>query len=159
MIQRIQSIYLLVAVVAAIVLMFIPIGWFTTADFGYVYTAFSVKDVTPEAGVRLPTLYLGISLAISAIFSFIAVFLYKNRASQIKMIYANMIIFLFSIALMLFIYPDVVFVKTGLIQSSKDIHYNFPIILLMVIAAATLYLANRAIKKDEKMVKAADRLR
>ena len=159
MIQRIQSIYLLVAAIAAVVLMCIPIGWFSTAEYGYVYTAFVVKDVTPDAGVLMSTAYLGILLAISVIFSLISIFLYKNRNQQIKMIYANMFIFLLSITLMLFVYPDMVFAKSGLIKDSKEIDYNFVIILCMVITAGMLYLANRSIKNDEKKVKAADRLR
>jgi hypothetical protein len=159
MIQRIQSIYLFVAAVAAVVLMCIPIGWFETTEYGYVYTAFVVKDVTPDAGILMSTAYMGILLAISAIFSLISIFLYKNRNQQTRMIYANMFIFLLSIGLMLVIYPDYVFVKSGLIESSKDIDYNFWIILCMVITAGMLYLANRAIKSDEKKVRATDRLR
>ena len=160
MIQRVQSIFLLVAAVSAIVLMCIPIGQFTTTEFGYEYTAFVVRDVTPDAGVRMSTAYIGVALAISALFSLIAIFLYKNRNSQIKMIYANMVIFLLSIVLMLFVYPDYFFVKLGLIESSKDITYNqFWILPLMIIAAGMLYLANRFIKNDEKKVKATDRLR
>lgn len=159
MIQRVQSIFLLVAAVSAIVLMCIPVGWFATAEYGYEYTAFVVRDRTPDAGILMTTSYIGIALAISVLFSLISIFLYKNRNRQIKMIYANMVIFLLSIVLMLFVYPDYVFVKSRLIESSKEIDYNFWIILFMVITAGMFYLANRYIKNDEKKVRAADRLR
>ncbi len=159
MIQRIQTIYLAIAAVATIILLFIPIGYFATADYGFEYNAFVVKDRTPDGGIYMSTLYLGLTLIISAIFSIVAIFLYKNRSRQIKVVYANMFIFLFAILLMLYIYPSLVFVKQGLLGPDDPIQYNYWILACLIPAAAGLFLANNAIKKDEKLIRSADRLR
>lgn len=165
MIQRIQSVYLLVAAIATIVLLFLPIGelYFTpdgAQDYMLLtYNAFSVKDITPDATAYLSTNYIAILIAISAVLSIVTVFMFKNRQRQITMNYVNMLIFLFVIALALFIYPDIIFVKKGLLKEGEELSYNFWILIPLCITALCFFLGNRAIKKDEQLVRAADRLR
>ncbi|MDR3047702.1 MAG: DUF4293 domain-containing protein [Bacteroidales bacterium] len=158
MIQRIQSVYLLIAAIACIFLLFIPIGTFDTEQGRFVFKAFFIKDITAESGIVMTTFYIGILLAINAIFSIIAIFYYKNRAKQVRFAYINMFIFLITIALMLFVYPDYLIPnKFGIAKGAID--YNYWILLFMILTAGGLFFANKAIKKDEKMIKAADRLR
>ncbi|MDL2308613.1 DUF4293 domain-containing protein [Bacteroidales bacterium OttesenSCG-928-B11] len=165
MIQRIQSVYLLIAAIATTALLFMPIGEFYFMPNGaqdfmvFTYNAFSVKDITPGATASLTTNYIAILIAISAVLSIVTVFMFKKRQRQITMNYVNMLIFLFVIALALFIYPDIIFVKKGLLVDGEELSYNFWILIPLCITALCLFLANKAIKKDEKMVRAADRLR
>lgn len=160
MIQRIQSLYLLIAAAAVIVLMFIPIGYIYTDNFAYVFNAFLVKDITPDPTIIYNNVILGILMGICAIFSIVSIFFYKKRAFQIRFIYVNMVIFLIIILLMLYVYPDVIFTKNGLIRPQQDLfEYNYWILACLIPAAACFYLANKAIKKDEELVKSADRLR
>lgn len=159
MIQRIQSLYLLIAAAATIVLMFIPIGNIYTDNFVYVFNAFVVKDITPDPTTVYSNLYLGILMGICAIFSIVAIFLYKKRNVQIRIIYMNMFIFLAIILLMLYVYPDVIFIKNGLIQEGNIFEYNYWILACLIPTAVCFYLANKAVKKDEELVRSADRLR
>ncbi|MEG1556664.1 MAG: DUF4293 family protein, partial [Bacteroidales bacterium] len=69
-----------------------------------------------------------------------------------------MIIFLIAIMLMIYIFPDVIFVRKGLMRPDDFFNFNYWI-MVFIIPAVCLFLANRATKKDEKKVKAADRLR
>ena len=159
MIQRIQSVYLLIATIAITILLFIPIGTFYNDLGGYEFSAFAVRDITPDPSTQLFTPYLGLALIISAIFSVVAIFMYKNRNRQIRVVYVSMLVFLLAIMLMLYVYPDVIFVKKGFIASSEEFVYNFWIMACMLPAAFCLFFANKAIKNDEKKVRAADRLR
>ena len=60
MIQRIQSIYLLIAAIATIILIFIPIGYITTDEYQYVFNAFVVKLNIPETSIYMSTIYIAL---------------------------------------------------------------------------------------------------
>lgn len=159
MIQRIQSIYLLIAAIATIILIFIPIGYITTDEFYYVFNAFVVKLNIAEKSVYMSTVYIALLLGISSILSIAAIFMYKDRKNQTKVVYANMLIFLIAVLVMIYVYPDIIFVRKGLMNPDDYFNFNYWILACMIPGALGLYLANRAIKKDEEKVKAADRLR
>lgn len=159
MIQRIQSIYLLIAAIATIILIFIPIGYITTDEYQYVFNTFVVKLNIPETSIYMSTIYIALLLGVSAILSIVAIFMYKNRKNQTTLVYANMLIFLITVLVMTYLYPDVIFVREGLMNPNDLFNFNYWILACMIPAALGLYLANRAIKKDEEKVKAADRLR
>lgn len=159
MIQRIQTLYLLVAVIATVVLIFIPIGNITTDDFSYVFNSFVVKYNIPDEDTIMSTVYIALLLGISTILSIVAIFMYKDRKKQASIIYANMVVFLLSIMVMVYVYPDIVFVRKGLMKPDDLFDFNYWILACIIPVALSLYLANRAIKKDEEKIKAADRLR
>lgn len=160
MIQRIQTIYLFLATALTIVLIFVPIGNIVSANGEslYTFTVFALKDAT-SLKVEVPTFYLAIMLIISATISLITIFCYKNRKRQMNLISVNMFIFLATYILMLWICPDMIFARKGLIiENTLFFVHNKPI-MLGVIPAFLLILANRAIRKDEALVRSADRLR
>lgn len=89
--------------------------------------------------------------AFSTILSIIAIFQYNKRQNQYVLGRLNMIINLILLGL---------FVCRSLINNIE--YYNFESgvgFLLPVITIVLLVLANRAIKKDEELVKSVDRLR
>tara|TARA_B100001063_G_C16715162_1_gene530281 strand:+ start:429 stop:839 length:411 start_codon:yes stop_codon:yes gene_type:complete len=89
--------------------------------------------------------------AFSTILSIIAIFQYNKRQNQYVLGRLNMIINLILLGL---------FVCRSLINNIE--YYNFESgvgFLLPVITILLLVLANRAIKKDEELVKSVDRLR
>ncbi|MCQ2286174.1 MAG: DUF4293 domain-containing protein [Bacteroidales bacterium] len=160
MIQRIQTIYLFLAAALTIALLFIPIGavMSITGEPLYQFTAFSLKDVASQQ-VQVPTFYIAIMLILSAVLSAVTIFFFKNRRRQMNLIAINMLLFLAAYILMLWLCPDYLFVKKGLII--KDVLYfsHNKLIMLGAIPAFLLVLANRAIRKDEQLVRSADRLR
>ena len=89
--------------------------------------------------------------AFSSLLSIIAIFQYNKRQNQYVLGRLNMIINLILLGL---------FVCRSLINNIE--YYNFESgvgFLLPVITIVLLVLANRAIKKDEELVKSVDRLR
>lgn len=156
MIQRIQSIYLLVAAIVTIVLLFIPIGTIYTADAQYSFTCFNVQ--LPNGTAVLSTLYIGLILIISAVISIYAIFKYKDRMKQSRIVSLNMLIFLIGIMMMIWLFPDYIFQRKGLMKEDDYFQFNYWI-MIFVLPPVAMFLANRAIRNDEKKVRAADRLR
>ncbi|MCR4681462.1 MAG: DUF4293 domain-containing protein [Bacteroidales bacterium] len=162
MIQRIQSLFLFVAAAIAIALLFIPFGYITTPDAQFVFNAVSLKYNIPDGHTVVRVYYVALCLAICAVLSLIALFTYKNRIRQTQIISINMIVYLVALMLILWLCPDVIFKK---FFASRGVEFTFEfahkvlLLILVFVEALCLFLANRFIKKDEAMVRAADRLR
>ncbi|MBR3558139.1 MAG: DUF4293 domain-containing protein [Bacteroidales bacterium] len=162
MIQRVQSIFLLIAVIIPIVLIFIPLGYVDTDLARYVYNSISLKEMVPDgANSVLRLYYVAFCLFLTAGLAGISIFMYKNRVKQMQLVSLTMIVFLITLMLMLWVCPDIVFKK---FFNGKTEGYTFtfnmvPLIIMIVVEAVCLFLANRFIKKDEELVRSADRLR
>lgn len=136
MLQRIQTVYLLIAAILSGGLIFVFHLW-TTANDVPVYA----KD---------DIVYLAMFLG-SAALSLFSIFNYKNRKFQFVLGRLNII--LNFILLGLFVY--VLLNTSGESQiSEKGVGIFIPIFSIVF-----LVLANKAIKKDEDLVKSVDRLR
>lgn len=166
MIQRIQTIFLLVAFIATIVLMFVPFGTFVgcfadNLDGMCVYNAFTVRlDLpAPENSVIARTTYIALSLIVSAILSLVSIFMYKNRKAQAKVVSFSMFALLIALAFTYYIYPDVVFTKANIIYLDTECTFTYWVLVLYLLPAVMMVLARRFIYRDEAMVRAADRLR
>jgi hypothetical protein len=95
--------------------------------------------------------YFGLFIA-SAILALITIFLFKNRKLQFVLNRLNILLNL--ILLGIFVYRILNLSGGTEIVSEKGIGVILPIISIVL-----LVLANRAIKKDEDLVKSVDRLR
>ena len=136
MLQRIQTVYLLIAAIFSCGLIFVFHLWTNTSDV-MVYA----KD---------EMLYLAMFFG-SAALSLISIFNYKNRKFQFVLGRLNII--LNFILLGLFVYQ--LLMAPGESQiSEKGVGIFIPIFSIVF-----LVLANKAIKKDEDLVKSVDRLR
>jgi Domain of unknown function (DUF4293) len=136
MLQRIQTIYLIISAGISGGLIFVFHLWTTINE-----TEFYAKD---------ELLYFGLFLGSTAL-TLIAIFMYKNRQTQFVMCRLNII--LNFILLGLFVYRSLKLSgETGV--SEKGIGMLLPIFSIVFLA-----LANKAIKKDEDLVKSVDRLR
>ena len=161
MIQRVQSIFLLIAIIIPIVLIFMPLGYLTTDGAQYVYNSISLKENIPDGSSVIRLYYLAFCLFLTAFLSGVALFMYKNRVKQMQVVSFTMIIFLITLMLILWVCPDVIF-KKFFGARMEDFIFSFntvPLIIMIVIEAVCLFMANRFIKKDEELVRSADRLR
>ncbi len=136
MIQRIQTIYLLLAAIISAGLIFVFHLWTTKENI-----KLFAQDVL---------IYFGMFLG-SGFLSLISIFMYKNRKSQFVLGRLNII--LNFILLGFFVYQSLnLSGETNI--SEKGIGMLLPIFSIVFLA-----LANKAIKKDEDLVKSVDRLR
>lgn len=161
MIQRVQSIFLFIAIIIPIVLIFLPLGYLTTDGAQYVYNSISLKENIPDGSSVIRLYYLAFCLFLTAVLSGVALFMYKNRVKQMQVVSITMIVFLITLMLVLWVCPDIVF-KKFFGARMEDFTFTFntvPLIIMIVIEAVCLFMANRFIKKDEELVRSADRLR
>ena len=156
MIQRIQSVFLLVAAIVTVILLFISIGDIYTAEYQYTFTCFNVH--LPDGKVVMSTLYIALILIVSACISIYAIFKYKDRMKQTRIVSLNMLIFLIAIMMMIWLFPDFLFQRKGLMQEGDIFRFNYWI-MIFVIPPVCMFLANFFIRKDERLVRSADRLR
>lgn len=152
MIQRIQSAYLLLVVVLLGATMSMPLGMYVGAD-GSVssFTAMGVDMVGMQRDNSCRGLFV-IAL-LSAIIAFATIFLYKNRKLQIRLTVFNTVVIIGWYAVF------VAFLMAYNEQfASATFHCGTGAVLPLVAVILNL-LAIRGIRKDERLVKAADRLR
>ena len=158
MIQRIQSIFLLVAAIIPVVLLFIPIGFVNTPESQFVYNSLVLKYNIPDGHAVIRLYYVALCLLLCSGLSLIALFSYKNRVRQIQIVSITMIVYLVT----LWVCPDIIFKKYFTL---KQVGFEFQfahkavLLVLIFVEALCLFFANRFIKKDEALVHAADRLR
>ena len=136
MIQRIQTVYLLLAAGFSAGLIFVFHLWITSENV----KVFAMDEL----------LYFGLFLG-SAALSLLSIFMFKNRKFQFVLGRLNII--LNFILLGLLVYQSLNISGEALV-SEKGIGIFLPILSIVV-----LVLANKAIKKDENLVKSVDRLR
>jgi hypothetical protein len=137
MIQRIQTIYLILALVVAGVLPYCFPLW-NMSDGAVIYFMTNM----------LYTILFGLSTT----FSLMSILFYKKRQHQFVLNRLNMILNL--ILLGLFVYHSLNLSGETVMVSEKGIGMFLPIVAIVF-----LVLANKAIKKDEDLVKSVDRLR
>lgn len=151
MIQRIQSIYLLLSTGLLITGMCLPSGYFHSEDMAMRYT-FKALGVNMNGSLH-STWGLFAILLLCAIMSFATIFFYKKRILQIRMTIFN------SILLAGYYLAFIAFVC---LLANKPELRSFRISWALAFPALAIffnYLAVRAIGRDEIMIKAADRLR
>jgi hypothetical protein len=164
MIQRIQTIYLLI-IVASIALLAgfnAPVYQVTGIDKwtgptdGTVKVCYASRSKIPSQGetVTVPNNYLVYAMAASGLLAFVAIFMFKNRRMQLLLCAFNYLLFA-AIGALIWLYIDEA--KSWLFE----IHSSNVNITLLVPALLPLwnYLAMRGIMKDEQLVKSMDRLR
>jgi len=140
MLQRIQTIYLILAFIATGVLPFVFPLWTTGNGTDY----FFMNNIAFTA-------LFGGSTTLSAV----GILMYKNRKNQFVAGRLNIILNL--ILLGLFVYQ--LLTLSGETVPEKVISEKGIGMLLPIISIVFISLANKAIKKDEDLVKSVDRLR
>ena len=130
MIQRIQSIFFLLSALASLLIIFIAPVLSNEDGLYYLYNDFP---------------YLRLLLFVSAFISIYAIFQYKNRSKQrLLSSLSRLMITLFYLVVLL-VYREKFNFESGL--------------FLCIIPFLLLFLASFFIKKDEKLIKDADRIR
>jgi hypothetical protein len=155
MIQRIQSLYLLFIVVFMASMYTIPSAVFDDGSFNISNLVLrGIVKQSAEGPVLIQTNNLFMILtAISFIISLTAIFLYKNRPLQIKtcwvLIISLSILFLYTVVTILMIKSSG---RYAIVNFGKGA-------ALPLISVLPAFMAIRAIKKDDDLVKSIDRLR
>ncbi len=144
MIQRIQSIYLLIATLLSGGLIFMLNLWVNEQG-----TKFFVMDSFNTESLLLKV--MGGLFFVSALLTFIAIFQFKKRQLQFVMGRLAILTNLILLGIVVYFSQNL----SGEINvSEKGIGLLIPILTIVFVV-----IANKSIKKDEELVKSVDRLR
>ena len=142
MIQRQQSIYLLLTTIIAAILFYVPLFEYPLATTGTTAQTFFIAS-------NSFLLILNISIGV---LSFITIFLYKKRMLQLRACRLCL--------LLIFVLTALCFFTSDTLATTINQRVTFKAgIYLPLIQIIFVFLAHRGIMKDEDLVRSADRLR
>lgn len=158
MIQRIQSVFLLLLALAMLSVLFLPI-WSKTdpaTQQTLVLTATKLSYANADPGMSVPTTSWPIAAlsTLSAVVALLEIFQYRNRFNQLKLGMVNFLLIVGTIGAG-FYYSGI-----GERLLNVKIPGNFEAgFYLPTLALLLNLLANRFIRRDEQLVRSMDRLR
>lgn len=153
MLQRIQTVYLLIALILSTVFLFTAFAQIH-AESLYYFDNFGITHIEDGKSIMeiqtIPILGLN-SLII--IITLISIFLYKNRKLQIRLSSINLL-------LEIGIYGLIAYYAYFIAQATIEAPISWQISIIIPFSNAILiYLAIRAMLKDEALIKSLDRIR
>lgn len=158
MLQRIQSVYLGMAAIAGILLFFFPLASFYHEDHGnYKLFILGIQYLDPdpkELFGKWFTIPLILITFFSILLDVVTVFFFKKRWLQRRLIAFSGLLMIVLVMIIFFFYATKIETITHI-----EPEYNFIGMMLPLLSLVLLILANYAIRKDDALVKSADRLR
>ena len=153
MIQRVQSLFMLISIIAVVATFFVPIGSMADETGVLHMTPYGVQE--PESGQKMASnnYYFYAPLTVSLVLTIRALLAFRNRKAQIMALKLTFLLFAVTFVLMALYVNDV---QTSLQGMKFALGIGF---FLPLAATALNWLAARAIKKDEELVKSVDRIR
>lgn len=146
MIQRIQTLYLIVASLSLFAVFFLDFGNLTYSGEAIPFNIYGF-EINGENMLSFPIM---ITIGISLLLSIGTILLFKNRKLQLKINMINMFMSIANIAIVLiFVYS---------LKEENEFIYGLGIFML-VIHLVFCMMAHRGIKNDEKLIRSLDRLR
>jgi len=167
MLQRVQTIFMTIAAISMLLILFFPIWEKSDQNFEAEKREYAIMDSFQltyeqhniETGeVQLlgtqSTILISIGAILSALVMFWSITRYKNRMTQVKL---NALFSLLAAATFVGIY---IYISKANALFDPKIFGTFLIgFYLPIVAMLNNFIANRFIRKDEKLVKSMDRIR
>lgn len=144
MLQRIQTIYLLIVAGLMTALCFTPMATY-------------MADGVEGAFVAFDFWWIGALFALAALLAFVVVWLFKNRMLQVRLLCAEVVLLVGSQIFSLWYaigFTNNVEAMGDIAMTSIKTPTFFPVVCLIFV-----WLAIRAILKDERLVRSLDRIR
>ena len=179
MIQRIQSIYLLLAFLAMAACFIFPTATFTAVESWGIQVSGELNLIPKEVheaqvldqiqsgkpvtmGQRgfVKTWPLVVLTILTAVIALVSIFLFGNRVRQMRIVAVGFLLGVVDVFL-IFIWAIDTYVSNATVPlqcTDVDVTYGVGT-WCPIVAIVLMFLAQRAIKKDEAKVRAADRLR
>ncbi len=154
MIQRVQTIYLLLASLFVALSIFMPLAFFATSDQLFELYAAGLKSV--DGVVVQGTIYMLALLIACAIIPFVTIFLYNKRMLQIRLCCIEVVLLIGANIIM-----GVYFFLSYRVFSGFEISTQGfkPALIFPLVAIFFTYMAGRGVLADEIKVRSIDRIR
>lgn len=151
--QRIQTVYLIIAIIACAVCLCLPIANIVPEDLAANSTVYNLFTVAPDGTREYSWLSMeNFLLIMSCTFAAIAIFAYKNRKLQaVECVLGIVFTLVWNVIYCIWAF-------SGMIEFSGEFKPSFAA-CLPAIAMILFFLARKAILKDEALVRSMDRIR
>lgn len=155
MIQRIQTVFLLLASLSMLAMFFFPLSSYLSDFEYYKLYIYGLRDMSPAKNEASIVAFIPLLVLVPAIIGLttFTIFKYKNRKLQMQLLNVAIFLNVGLISVIFFIYDSMIGKQISVSPEYK------PGSFLPLIAIAFCLLAFRQIKKDDELVKSADRLR
>lgn len=147
MIQRIQTVYLVISTILLGLLFLIPYA--ELAKDGMIYL-FNYRGISLDGALKYNGSAISILIGVLVILHAVIILNYKNRIRQIRFLVLSILLMLGLFGMFFFF----IYYSFGDAQVSYKVSIIFPLIAVILD-----YLALRAIGKDEALVRSIDRIR
>ncbi len=151
MIQRIQSVWLLLAAIVMSALFYLNV-YSVAVPSAVDMPPKMVNDYLSVISIRNNFLALGLA-GVSSLLSLVTIFLFKKRKQQISLTWLNILL---CIGLTFWLYVGLNSFWSAYPENGGSIAVG---LFLPVVTVFLLLLALRGLRKDEKLIKSLDRLR
>lgn len=188
MIQRIQSFFLVLALVGIVLLFQFPIAIYTMPNMTgdgeitselrltnkksiYNSDSLEISNITyvgqDIVNLKGKWILMGVA-ALIGVLTLVSIFLFKNRVLQMRIVACGGMLNMIYLFLIFFWAINGSGGSGGYMEALQDLHLTTDAIkvnmwtpgtIIPIVTLVLLYLAQRSIKKDEMKVRAADRLR
>ena len=149
--QRKQTVFMVLAIAFTIACLCLPLGYFEPKGMGLNADLFNLWIKQPEGGVSMAPSVLFAIQVLTASIGVWAIVGFRNRPRQAKLCAINMLLLIVWYALAAFYALHVGF---------RDYTFHTNIAICFPLVAIILYwMARRGVLADEKLVRAADRIR
>lgn len=152
MIQRKQSVFLLLAAVVSILSLCMPVGIFKPVEIGVDSVMYNMFIQSGNGALDFSAAPLFCILSVSIVVSLATIFLYNNRKLQIKLCSWNMLLLI----LWYIAYAILAYIKKD--AMGAELKLSFASILPLV-SIILVFMARKGVKADEALIRAADRIR
>ena len=153
MIQRIQTVYILLFSICLFTASLAPFARFSSLEDN-VYCLYATGWVSESSLDKFHKYPFYLSYLISISFAILMLVNYRKRSKQLRYGKICYLFVLLSLVIMFLEFNN----GLSIFKITKNIVYSYSMYLL-VASFPLIFLANRAIKKDDQLVKSVDRLR
>ena len=162
MIQRRQTVYMLLAAIVSALLFFMPLASFNAGGDVMKFTVFGIQN--PIETISLSMTYTWPLVALTVLMTIaplVTIFLYKKRELQVRLCRIDMLMTIVFIGLVFLYYEKDLTKVIAAVEGDEyqlDVAYFFGM-ALPLLGLVFEILAIRGIKKDIELLKSIDRLR
>ena len=152
MIQRIQSVYFLLAGIIPAFSFCVPMARYYDANGQLAYHLNAASITAADGSVMAYPWGVLVFAVVSIVMAFVCIFGYKNRVKQISL--SNLLLTSLLLLALAFVAHGYYFGNEQAVRFLPSWGFVFP-----VLAYVFAFLGRRAVRKDEELVRAADRIR
>jgi len=155
MIQRIQTVFLSLVFILSLLFLFLPMGYIEMSEAVFKVKPWGLVSDMPASESNPATIqgmFIIILTAIIMVITIVTIVRFKKRLQQIQLGKLNILLHV-GLVVLTFFYLDV-------FQNNYSGSFSYGAAVIMpLVSMILILLANRAIRKDENLVRSADRLR